>query len=152
MRVGYGYVIEALMGWYSGYKYDLFAVTNRMFGPFAYMFGLLIICNVLAPQLFWSRSIRTNLVVTWIVSVLINVGMWAERFVIVVVSLHRDFLPSSWAQYKPTWVDWGLLFGTITFSGIPFVLFLRFLPAVSPTEVKELRKELAEHRAEATAA
>jgi molybdopterin-containing oxidoreductase family membrane subunit len=152
MMVGYGYLMETFIGWYSGNKYEWFSVTNRMFGPFAYMFWLLIICNVLAPQLFWSRSIRTNLVITWIVSILINVGMWAERFVIVVVSLHRDFLPSSWAMYKPTWVDWGLLFGTISFFGTCFLLFLRFLPAVSATEVKELRKELSEHRAEATAA
>jgi molybdopterin-containing oxidoreductase family membrane subunit len=116
------------------------------------MFWLLILCNVLAPQLFWAKSNRTNLAVTWIVSVLINVGMWSERFVIVVVSLHRDFIPSSWAMYKPTWVDWGLLFGTISFFGTLFLLFLRFLPAISASETKELYKELSEEHAEATAA
>jgi Ni/Fe-hydrogenase subunit HybB-like protein len=152
MMVGYGYLMETFIGWYSADKYELFSVANRMFGPFAYMFWLLILCNVLAPQVFWVKSNRTNVILTWVVSVLINVGMWSERFVIVVVSLHRDFLPSSWAMYKPTWVDFGLLFGTISFFGTLFLLFLRFLPAISATETKELYKELTEERVEAPAA
>jgi molybdopterin-containing oxidoreductase family membrane subunit len=151
MMVGYGYVIEQFMGWYSGNIYELYSVLNRMFGPYAIIFWLLILCNVLVPQVMWSRRIRTNLMVTWIVSLLVNVGMWCERFMIVVVSMHRDFLPSSWAMYRPTWVDISLFTGTLAFFGTLFLLFLRFLPAVSATEVKELRQELS-HQTEVEAA
>jgi len=127
-------------------------VTNRALGPYRLVYWLLIFCNVLAPQIFWSKGMRTNVIVTWIVAVLVNVGMWSERFVIVIVSLHRDFLPSSWAMYRPTWVDWSLLAGTIGFFGTCFLLTLRFLPIISATETKELNKELREERAEASAA
>jgi len=151
MMVGYGYLIEQFMGWYSGNIYEMYSVLNRMFGPYALIFWLLILCNVLAPQLMWSRRMRTNLAVTFGVSLLVNVGMWCERFVIVVVSLHRDFLPSSWAMYRPTWVDLSLFTGTLAFFGTLFLLFLRFLPAVSASEVKELRQELSEHAEEKAA-
>jgi len=152
LMVGYGYLMETFIGWYSGDKYELFAVTNRALGPYRLVYWLLIFCNVLAPQIFWSKGMRTNVIVTWIVAVLVNVGMWSERFVIVIVSLHRDFLPSSWAMYRPTWVDWSLLAGTIGFFGTCFLLTLRFLPIISATETKELNKELREERAEASAA
>jgi molybdopterin-containing oxidoreductase family membrane subunit len=99
-------------------------------------------CNVVVPSIFWFRWPRRNVYVMWIASVLINVGMWCERFVIVVISLHRDFLPSAWALYKPTWVDLSLLFGTVCFFGTLFLLFLRFIPAVAVQEAKELRHEL----------
>jgi len=152
LMVGYGYLMEAFVGWYSGDKYELFAVTNRALGPYRLVYWLLIFCNVLAPQVFWSKRLRTNVIVTWIIAVLVNVGMWSERFVIIIVSLHRDFLPSIWAMYRPTWVDWGLLAGTIGFFGTCFLLTLRFLPIISATETKELNKELGEERAEASAA
>ena len=152
LMVGYGYLMETFIGWYSGDKYELFAVTNRALGPYRLVYWLLIFCNVLAPQVFWSKGMRTNVIVTWIVAVLVNVGMWSERFVIIIVSLHRDFLPSIWAMYRPTWVDWGLLAGTIGFFGTCFLLTLRFLPIISATETKELNKELREERAEASAA
>jgi len=152
LMVGYGYLMETFIGWYSGDKYELFAVTNRALGPYRLVYWLLIFCNVLAPQVFWSKGMRTNVIVTWIVAVLVNVGMWSERFVIIIVSLHRDFLPSSWAMYRPTWVDWSLLAGTIGFFGTCFLLTLRFLPIISATETKELNKELREERAEASAA
>ncbi len=152
MMVGYGYLIETFVGWYSGDKYELFAVTNRALGPYRLVYWLLIFCNVLLPQVLWSKRMRTNVVVTWIIAVLVNVGMWSERFVIVIVSLHRDFLPSSWSMYAPTWVDWSLLLGTIGFFGTCFLLALRFLPVISATETKELNKELGEERAEASAA
>ena len=152
LMVGYGYLMEAFIGWYSGDKYELFAVTNRALGPYRLVYWLLIFCNVLAPQVFWSKGMRTNLIVTWIIAVLVNVGMWSERFVIIIVSLHRDFLPSIWAMYRPTWVDWSLLAGTIGFFGTCFLLTLRFLPIISVTETKELNKELGEERAEASAA
>ncbi len=152
LMVGYGYLMETFIGWYSGDNYELFAVSNRALGPYRLVYWLLIFCNVLVPQIFWSKGMRTNVVVTWIVAVLVNVGMWSERFVIVVVSLHRDFLPSSWAMYAPTWVDWSLLAGTIGFFGTCFLLALRFLPVISATETKALNKELWEERAEASAA
>jgi len=152
LMVGYGYLMETFIGWYSGDKYELFAVTNRALGPYRLVYWLLIFCNVLAPQVFWSKGMRTNVIVTWIVAVLVNVGMWSERFVIIIVSLHRDFLPSSWAMYRPTWVDWSLLAGTIGFFGTCFLLTLRFLPIISATETKELNKELREERPEASAA
>jgi len=94
------------------------------------------------PSIFWSKFGRTNVYVMWVASIFINVGMWCERFVIVVISLHRDFLPSSWGLYKPTWVDLSLLFGTICFFSLLFLLFLKFLPAVAVQEVKEMRHEL----------
>jgi Ni/Fe-hydrogenase subunit HybB-like protein len=104
---------------------------------------------VIVPQIFWSPKVRRNMAVVWVASLLINVGMWTERFNIIVTSLHRDFLPSSWAMYRPTIVDWSILFGTIGFFGLLFLLFLRFVPSVSASEVKELRRELdhADHAA-----
>jgi molybdopterin-containing oxidoreductase family membrane subunit len=144
MMVGYGYLMEAFTGWYSANEYERFAHFNRMFGNYAWIYWLLIFCNVLIPQLFWSKRMRTSTLVSWIAAVLVNVGMWSERFVIVVVSLTRDFLPSSWANYGPTWVDWSLLSGTIGFFGLLFLLFLRFIPAVAASEVKELQHELSE--------
>jgi molybdopterin-containing oxidoreductase family membrane subunit len=101
-----------------------------------------LFCNVVAPQVFWFPAMRRNEVVLFIVSILVNVGMWAERFTIIAVSLHRDFLPSSWGMYYPTWVDMGLYFGSISIFLLLFVLFLRFLPAIPLFEVKELRREL----------
>ena len=110
-------------------------------------------CNVLVPQALWFPSVRRNTIVLWVISILVNVGMWCERFIIIVTSLHRDFLPSSWAMYRPTWVDWSILAGTIGFFGGLFLLFLRFVPSISASEVKELRRELeheaAPHAAEA---
>jgi molybdopterin-containing oxidoreductase family membrane subunit len=102
----------------------------------------MVFCNCVVPQIFWTKRGRTNLPVVWIAAILINVGMWCERFIIVVTSLHRDFLPSSWAIYKPTWVDLSLLGGTICFFGMLFLLFLKFIPAVAVSEVKELRHEI----------
>jgi molybdopterin-containing oxidoreductase family membrane subunit len=151
LMVGYGYLMETFIGWYSGNKYEMYAVTNRAFGPYAPVFWLLIACNVIVPQLLWSKKMRLNVIATWIISLLVNVGMWSERFVIVVVSLTRDFLPSSWGMYRPTWVDLGLLFGTISFFGTCFLLFLRFLPAISATETKELNHELSHRHAEVNA-
>ena len=142
--VTYGYLIESFMAWYAGNPFEMGALANRAFGPYAPFFWLLIACNCLVPQTFWSRRLRTNLAWVWIASVLINVGMWLERFVIIVTSLHRDYLPSSWRMYAPTWVDFSLFAGTIGLFGCCFLLFLRFIPAVSATEVKEFAHELGE--------
>ncbi len=102
----------------------------------------MLFCNVLVPQIFWFKKARRSVAVLWIASLLVNVGMWTERFIIIVTSLHRDFLPSSWAIYRPTWVDWSIYIGTLGFFGLLFLLFLRFIPSVSASEVKELRREL----------
>jgi len=151
--VAYGYAMEHFIAWYSGNKYEYFVFANRrgIFvgnekaaagSPYMPIFFLMVFCNCLLPNIFWFRFGRTNVYVMWIASILINVGMWCERFVIVVTSLHRDFLPSSWAIYKPTWVDLTLLSGTICFFGTLFLLFLKFVPAVAVSEVKELRHEI----------
>jgi molybdopterin-containing oxidoreductase family membrane subunit len=144
MMVSYGYVMEHFIAWYSGdpYEYAQFFLT-RMSGPMRGIYYTMIICNVIVPQFLWSKRIRTNIVITWIIAILVNVGMWCERFNIIVTSLHRDFLPSSWHNYFPTWVDISLFIGTIGLFSTLFLLFLKLVPAVAVTEVKELRHELA---------
>ncbi|HEY2901878.1 MAG TPA: hydrogenase, partial [Polyangia bacterium] len=152
MMVTYGYAMEHFIAWYSGNEYEFgqfFRVRQR--GPMAPVYWLMIFCNVLVPQIFWVKKIRLNLVVVWVACIFINIGMWCERFTIVVTSLHRDFLPSSWRMYAPTWVDISLFLGTIGLFSTLFLLFLKFVPAVAVTEVKELRHELA-HDAESPAA
>jgi Ni/Fe-hydrogenase subunit HybB-like protein len=143
--VFFGYLMEWFMAWYSGNPFEAFAFLNRLTGPYQPIYLAQLFCNVVAPQVFWFPAMRRNEVVLFIVSILVNVGMWAERFTIIAVSLHRDFLPSSWGMYYPTWVDMGLYFGSISIFLLLFVLFLRFLPAIPLFEVKELRREL-EHR------
>jgi Ni/Fe-hydrogenase subunit HybB-like protein len=149
MMVSYGYVMEHFVAWYSGNRFEMDMFFKvRWQGPFAPVFWLMVFCNVLVPQVFWFKKFRTNLVVTWVVSLLINIGMWCERFNIVVTSLERDFLPGSWGTYSPTWVDIGLFTGTIGLFSTLFLLFLKFVPAVAVQEIKELRHDL-EHEAHA---
>ena len=147
LMVTYGYVMEHFIAWYSGNPYEehVFFVTRQR-GLYAPVYWLQMFCNVLVPQIMWWPKARRNAVLVWIASILINVGMWTERFNIIVTSLHQDFLPSSWAAYVPTIVDWSILTGTIGFFGMLFLLFLRFVPSVAASEVKELRREL-EHAA-----
>jgi Ni/Fe-hydrogenase subunit HybB-like protein len=148
LMVSYGYLCEHFIAWYSGNPYESFVFfQTRQRGPYAPIYWLMMFCNVVVPQVFWSRKARSNVLLLWVASLLVNVGMWTERFNIIVTSLHRDFLPSSWAIYVPTWVDFSILFGTMGFFGFLFLLFLRFVPSVSASEVKELRRELehAEH-------
>ena len=123
--VAYGYIMEAFFGWYSGNIYERFMIYNRMTGPYAWSYWLLILCNVLAPQLIWFKRFRTNLVVLFIMSIIVSLGMWLERFVIIVTSLHRDFLPSSWANYSPTGWDFSMFLGTI---GLFFALLVSVHP------------------------
>jgi molybdopterin-containing oxidoreductase family membrane subunit len=152
LMVSYGYAVEHFNAWYSGDALESFLFfTTRKAGPYAPIYWLMIFCNVVTPNVFWWSKARRSVWVLWIASILINVGMWTERFVIIVTSLHRDFLPSSWAMYYPTWVDFSILFGTLGFFGTLFLLFLRFVPSVSASEVKELRREL-DHEAHARAA
>jgi molybdopterin-containing oxidoreductase family membrane subunit len=146
MMVSYGYAMEHFMAWYSGSDYEAFAFLNRWTGSHAWVWYMQLFCNVVTPQVFWFPWARRNEYVLFVAAILINIGMWAERFVIIVVSLERDFLPSSWGDFSPTWVDWGLYLGSMATFGVLFLLFLRFLPAIPIFEVKELRREL-EHAA-----
>jgi len=158
LMVAYGYAMEWFIAWYSGNPGELFAFTNRVTGHYQLVYALQIFCNVVAPQALWFPRVRRNVLALFLIAVLVNFGMWAERFVIIAVTLTRDFLPSSWANYAPTWVDWGTLIGSICTFGLLFMLFLRFIPAIPMSEVKELRRELehddhhaargAAHRAE----
>ncbi|MBS2024367.1 MAG: polysulfide reductase NrfD [Deltaproteobacteria bacterium] len=143
MIVSYGYLMEHFFAWYSDNGFEFFVFLNRRSGPYRDIFWVMVFCNCVLPHLFWAKQMRNNLAVIFVASLLINVGMWAERFVIIVTSLHRDFIPSSWAMFHPTFVDIGLYIGTISLFSTLFLLFLRFLPAVAMAEVKELRHEMA---------
>jgi molybdopterin-containing oxidoreductase family membrane subunit len=144
LMVAYGYVQEHFIGWYSHNPFESYAYFNKRFGPYAFFFWLQVFCNVLVPQVFWIKKARTNVWLTWIASILVNVGMWTERFTIVVPPLGRDYLPSSWAMFFPTWVDWSLLFGSMCLFGTLFLLFLKYVPAIPISETKELQEELEE--------
>src|SRR5262249_24671120 len=126
--------------WYSGNPYERFTFLNRAFGPYAWAYWTMVSCNVIFPQLFWIKKVRTTPWTIFILSLVINVGMWFERFVIIVTSLHRDFLPSSWAMYKPTWIEIGTLAGTFGLFFTAFLLFTRLLPTVSIGEVKAVAR------------
>jgi Ni/Fe-hydrogenase subunit HybB-like protein len=139
--VAYGYMIEIFMAWYSGSPYEKFAIWNRMTGPYWPVFWSLMLCNIATPQLLWFKRVRSFPLVLWIIAVIVNVGMWLERFVIVVTSLHRDFLPSSWGMYYPTKYDWATYVGTLGFFVALFLLFIRFLPMISIFEMRTLVPE-----------
>ena len=136
--VGVAYGTEFFIAWYSGNIFEQFAFVNRAFGPLSFAYWIMIGCNVVSPQLFWFKSIRTSMVATFILSIFVNIGMWFERFVIIVLSLHRDYLPSSWATYVPTYVEIGIFIGTIGIFFTFFFLFAKFLPVVNMFEVKTL--------------
>ncbi|MGB7280915.1 MAG: NrfD/PsrC family molybdoenzyme membrane anchor subunit [Candidatus Acidiferrum sp.] len=136
--VAYGYFFEFFMSMYSGNKWDVFLVEQRLHGPYAHFYYALILCNILTPQLLWIEKIRTNVFILFLMSLVINVGMWLERFVIVVISLTRDFVPSAWGRYSATFWDYAVLAGTLgLFAGLLF-LFVRVLPAISIAEMREL--------------
>src|SRR6267154_538327 len=139
--VFYGYMIEAFFGWYSGNQYERFMIWNRMHGPYAPYYWTLILCNGLTPQFLWFKKIRSNLLLLWFISVIVSIGMWLERFVIVVTSLHRDYLPSSWGFYSPTQWDWAMFVGTIGFFFALLFLFIRFLPMISIFEMRTILPE-----------
>lgn len=139
--VTYGYLSETFMAWYSGDEFEIYMVHNRMAGPYAPVYWALIVCNVLVPQIVWWRRARRSIPVLFVLSLLVNVGMWMERFLIVVSSLHRDFLPSSWGIFYPTAWDWTHLLGSIGLFAVLFMLFVRFLPAISISEMREMLHE-----------
>lgn len=136
--VFYGYLIELFLSFYSGSQYEMFMMKNRLSGPYAWAFWSLILCNGLIPQFLWSHKVRSNLKAVWIITIFISIGMWLERFVIIPMSLHRDFLPSSWGMYVPTIWDFGMFFGTIGFFFFMMFLFIRFVPMISIFEIREL--------------
>jgi Ni/Fe-hydrogenase subunit HybB-like protein len=134
--VGYAYGMEFFIAWYSGSPYEGFIFFNRAFGPYAWAYWTMVSCNVIFPQLFWFKAIRTSLWGLMIINVLVNVGMWFERFVIIATSLHRDFVPSSWGYYIPTKWDFLTLTGSFGLFFTLFLLFCRYLPIVAVAEVK----------------
>ena len=134
--VGYAYSIEFFVAWYSGNPYEGFTFLNRAFGPYAWAYWIMVSCNVITPQIFWFKKARTNMTILFIASIFINIGMWFERFVIVVTSLHRDFLPSSWGYFVPTFWDIATFVGSFGLFFTMFCLFVRFLPIVAMAEVK----------------
>jgi molybdopterin-containing oxidoreductase family membrane subunit len=138
--VGLAYATEFFTAWYSGNEYEGFTFTNRATGPFAWAYWIMVSCNVISPQLMWFKKLRRNVWVLFILSIFVNIGMWFERFVIVVTSLHRDFLPSSWAYYTPTWVEAATLLGSFGLFFTCFLLFCRVLPMLAFGEIKGVLK------------
>ena len=138
--VGVAYITELFMAWYSGVEYEQYAFLNRATGPYWWAYATMMTCNVISPQLFWFKKIRTSLVATFVLSIVVNIGMWFERFVIIVTSLHRDYLPSSWAMFQPTLYDVGVYFFTFGLFFTLFFLFAKFFPVINMAEVKSILK------------
>jgi molybdopterin-containing oxidoreductase family membrane subunit len=134
--VGYAYVIELFVAWYSGWTFEQYAFLNRLAGPYAWAYWTMVSCNVIFPQLFWFKFFRTKIIPMFILSLIVNVGMWFERYVIVVTSLSADFLPANWGPYFPTWVDVLTFVGSFGLFFTLFLLFVRFLPMIALSEVK----------------
>jgi Ni/Fe-hydrogenase subunit HybB-like protein len=143
--VGYAYGMEFFTAWYSGSTYEGYVFLNRAFGPYAWAYWTMISCNVIFPQVFWSKKMRQSIPVMFVVSILVNIGMWFERFVIIVTSLHRDFLPSSWGMFSPTIFDIGIYAGTFGVFFSLFLLFMRWVPMVAIAEVKAILPEADPH-------
>ena len=137
--VGVAYLTELFMAFYSAERYELFAFKyNRIQGPLAWAYWIMMSCNVISPQIFWFKKARRNIYITFIMSIFINIGMWFERFVIIVTSIYQDFIPSSWTYYKPTWVEVGIYLGTFGLFFTLFFLFARTLPVIAIAEVKSI--------------
>jgi molybdopterin-containing oxidoreductase family membrane subunit len=147
MIVTYGYFGEIFYAWYSSSIYEYYLIVNRFTGPYAWTYWSLILFNVLIPQALWSKKLRQNLPVLFFVSIAINIGMWFERWVIIVMSLHRDFLPSSWAAYTPTFYDWSTFIGSFGLFFVLFLLFIRFIPMIAIFEVRDLVHKTTAHPA-----
>jgi molybdopterin-containing oxidoreductase family membrane subunit len=139
--VGYGYLMEAFVAWYSGNPFEQYMIRNRAFGPYGVLYWALLFCNALTPHALWFQRVRSSPLALFIIAVIVNIGMWLERFIIVITSLHRDFLPSSWAMYAPTFWDWATLFGSVGLFFALMFLFIRFLPMISIFEMRTLLPE-----------
>jgi molybdopterin-containing oxidoreductase family membrane subunit len=138
MFVCYGYGMEAFMAWYGGNEYEWFMIENRILGPYAWAWWSLMTCNAVIPQVLWSKRVRSSSAILFVISIVVNIGMWLERFVIVVTSLHRDYMPSSWDMYSPTIWEFGMYFGTISLFTFFLFLFIRFLPMISIFEMRTI--------------
>lgn len=138
--VGVAYLTELFISWYSGYVYEQFAFFNRALGPYWWSYFGMMFCNVVSPQLFWKKSWRRNIWLTFFLSIIINIGMWFERFVIIATTLARDYLPSSWSYYSPTWVEIGIFIGSIGLFFTLYLIFARVAPVVAVAEVKAILK------------
>jgi Ni/Fe-hydrogenase subunit HybB-like protein len=136
--VGYGYSAELFMGWYSGDVFESYMNLNRALGPYRWAYWTLILCNVLTPQFLWIRAVRQSVPLMFVIALVVQIGMWMERFVIVITSLHRDYMPSAWGMYAPTFWDYATLAGTIGLFFTGFLLFAKFLPVISISEMREL--------------
>jgi molybdopterin-containing oxidoreductase family membrane subunit len=144
LLVAYSYAVEIFMAFYSGDEFERALVTNRTQGPYAPIYWTVIACNVVVPQALWLARVRLCVPLLFAISIVVNIGMWLERFLIIVVSLHRDFLPSSWGMFYPTFWDWAILLGSLGTFGWLFLMFVRFLPAISISEMRKLAQEKAE--------
>lgn len=145
--VGVAYLTELFISWYSGYIYEQFAFYNRLMGPYFWAYIGMMFCNVLSPQVFWWKSMRRNITVTFVMSIFVNIGMWFERFVIIATTLARDYLPTSWSYYTPTWVEIGIFIGTIGLFSTLFLIFIRVAPAVAVAEIKAILKDAGDQYA-----
>jgi len=144
LLVAYSYVVEIFMAFYSGDRFEAFMILNRMRGPYAPIYWTVVFCNVVVAQLLWWKRVRLSTPTLFAISIVVNIGMWLERFMIIVTSLHRDFLPSSWDVYYPTFWDWATLAGSLGAFGWLFLMFVRFLPAISISEMRKLVLEKRE--------
>jgi len=142
--VGCAYITELFIAWYSGVEYEQYAFLNRATGPYWWSYLLMMSCNVFSPQFMWFKKLRTSIMFSFFISIVVNVGMWFERFVIIVTSLHRDYLPSSWTMFSPTFVDIGIFLGTIGFFFTLFLLYARTFPVIAQAEVKSILKSSGE--------
>ena len=142
--VGVAYLTELFMSYYSGVEYESYAFINRFSGPYAWAYWIMMTCNVVSPHLFWFKKLRTSLGFTFFMSIIVKIGMWFERFVIIVTSVHRDYLPSSWSMFYPTWVDLGVYIGTIGIFSVFYLLFLKYFPVLAFNEVKSILKSSGE--------
>ncbi|MCK7589785.1 polysulfide reductase NrfD [Subsaxibacter sp. CAU 1640] len=142
--VGVAYITELFIAWYSGVEYEQYAFLNRATGPYAWAYWMMMSCNVFSPQFMWFKKLRTSIMFSFFISIVVNVGMWFERFVIIVTSLHRDYLPSSWTMFSPTFVDIGIFIGTIGFFFVLFLLYSRTFPVIAQAEVKTILKSSGE--------
>tara|TARA_R110000868_G_scaffold384976_1_gene652675 strand:- start:96 stop:998 length:903 start_codon:yes stop_codon:yes gene_type:complete len=142
--VGCAYITELFMAWYSGVEYEQYAFLNRATGPYWWAYWSMMTCNVFSPQFMWFKKLRTSIMFSFFISIVVNIGMWFERFVIIVTSLHRDYLPSSWTMFSPTFVDIGIFIGTIGFFFVLFLLYARTFPVIAQAEVKSILKSSGE--------
>ncbi|MFO0652128.1 MAG: NrfD/PsrC family molybdoenzyme membrane anchor subunit [Polyangiales bacterium] len=143
--VGYAYAMEFFIAWYSGNPYERYVFLNRAFGPYAWAYWTMISCNVISPQLYWFKKLRTNIPLSFVISIFVNIGMWFERFVIIVTSLHRDFIPSSWGYFHPTAIDIATYMGSLGLFFTLFLLFIRWVPMIAIAELKSILPEASAH-------